>query len=97
MTSRYEAYDRVDGQARIAERTQQLQNKDELTKKEKKEIEAEKTHQLNMRHRGVMQYKAVRTAKWSKEGIKKRAGSLKAKITGSGGEGRERNFVQSEA
>ncbi|KAI0074714.1 hypothetical protein K474DRAFT_1665159 [Panus rudis PR-1116 ss-1] len=79
---RYEAYDRVEGQQAIAERTAQIENKDDLPKKDRKAIEDEKKHQLNMRHRGVMQYKPARTAKWSKEGIKKRAHDLKNKITG---------------
>lgn len=74
----------------------------EITKQEQKAIDAEKQHQLKMRHRGVMQYQPVRsvvtfrtlfyhvsrldissrTAKWTKEGIKKRAQTLKNKITG---------------
>ena len=60
--SRYEAYDRVEGQAAIAEKTARLksENDEELSSSDKKEIEKEKTHQLNMRHRGVMQYKAAR-------------------------------------
>ena len=43
-----------------------------------------------------MQYKAARTAKWSKEGIVKRAGALKNKITG-GGQEKDRNPIESEA
>ena len=60
--SRYEAYDRVEGQAAIAEKTAQLNanGNGELSKKDQKEIDNEKAHQLNMRHRGVMQYKAAR-------------------------------------
>ena len=60
--SRYEAYDRVEGQAAIAKKTALLksENDEELSSSDKKEIEKEKTHQLNMRHRGVMQYKAAR-------------------------------------
>lgn len=95
VASRYEAYDRVEGQAAIAERTAQLSNKDDLSRKERKEIDAEKQHQLQMRHRGVMQYQAARTGKWSKEGLKKRMGSVKAKIMGSGE--KDRNQVESEA
>lgn len=79
---RYEAYDRVEGQQAIAERTAHAGDDGNISKKEQKEIDAEKTHQLNMRHRGVMQYKPVRTAKWSKEGLKKRAHDIKNKITG---------------
>ncbi|KAL4244032.1 hypothetical protein ABKN59_010294 [Abortiporus biennis] len=80
---RFEAYDRVEGQAAVAERTANLgANGEEPSKQERKEVDAAKKHQLEMRHRGVMQYKPVRTAKWSKEGIKARAHSLKNKITG---------------
>ena len=95
LFSRYEAYDRVEGQAAIAERTAQLSNKDDLSRKDRKELDAEKKHQLQMRHRGVMQYQAARTAKWSKEGIKKRMGNVKAKILGNGE--KDRNQVESEA
>jgi hypothetical protein len=95
--SRYEAYDRVEGQAAIAERTAGLANKDDLSRKERKELDAEKKHQLQMRHRGVMQYQAARTGKWSKEGIKKRMGTVKAKILGGGGGEKERVQVESEA
>lgn len=48
-----------------------------------------------MRHRGVMQYQAARTGKWTKEGIKKRMGTVKAKILGGGD--KERSQVESEA
>lgn len=93
---RYEAYDRVEGQAQIAERTARIQNQDELSKSDKKEINKEKQHQLNMRHRGVMQYQAARTGKWSKEGLKKRVGSLKDKITGNGKKDNHRGNVETE-
>ncbi|KAI0781814.1 hypothetical protein C8Q75DRAFT_737983 [Abortiporus biennis] len=80
---RFEAYDRVEGQAAVAERTANLgANGEEPSKQVRKEVDAAKKHQLEMRHRGVMQYKLARTAKWSKEGIKARAHSLKNKITG---------------
>jgi len=92
---RYEAYDRVEGQAQVAERTAQLEADGDTSKQDRKEIEAEKKHQLQMRHRGVMQYKAARTGIWSKEGLKKRVGTLKEKITGS--QHNERNPVESEA
>ncbi|KAI0826298.1 hypothetical protein BC629DRAFT_1605012 [Irpex lacteus] len=92
---RYEAYDRVEGQAAIAERTAELSNKDDLTRKERKEIDAEKQHQLAMRHRGVMQYQPARTGKWTKEGLKRRMGSVKAKIMGNGE--KDRGQVESEA
>ncbi|THG95827.1 hypothetical protein EW026_g5890 [Hermanssonia centrifuga] len=92
---RYEAYDRVEGQAQIAERTQKLKQNGELSRKDKKEIDDEKQHQLQMRHRGVMQYQAVRTSKWSKEGIKRRAEAIKDKITGNNS--KDRNPVDSEA
>lgn len=59
-SSRYEAYDRVEGQAALAERTAQMKADGEITKKEQKEIDAEKEHQLKMRHRGVMQYQSAR-------------------------------------
>lgn len=95
LLSRYEAYDRVEGQAEIAERTAQLQNKDDLSRADRKEINAEKTHQLNMRHRGVMQYQAARTGKWSKEGLKRRVGAIKDKVMGNGE--KDRNQVESEA
>lgn len=94
-SSRYEAYDRVEGQAAIAERTAELSNKDDLTRKERKEIDAEKQHQLAMRHRGVMQYQPARTGKWTKEGLKRRMGSVKAKIMGNGE--KDRGQVESEA
>jgi hypothetical protein len=50
-----------------------------------------------MRHRGVMQYQAVRTSKWSKEGIKKRVSLLKDKITGGGSSDNHRGTVETEA
>lgn len=96
-SSRFEAYDRVEGQAQIAERTAQIQNKDDLTKGEKKEIDNEKQHQLQMRHRGVMQYQAARTSKWSKEGLKRRVGALKDKITGNSDKDNHRGQVETEA
>lgn len=60
--SRYEAYDRTEGQAVIADKTAELKanGNGELSKTDQKEIDSEKQHQLNMRHRGVMQYKAAR-------------------------------------
>ncbi|GJE96327.1 C2 domain-containing protein [Phanerochaete sordida] len=95
---RYEAYDRVEGQAQIAERTAQIANKDDLSKGERKELDAEKQHQLAMRHRGVMQYQAARTSKWSKEGLKKRVSKIKDKITGGGdNENHRGNTVETEA
>ncbi|EPQ58830.1 hypothetical protein GLOTRDRAFT_54343 [Gloeophyllum trabeum ATCC 11539] len=80
---RYEAYDRVEGQERIAERTAQVKENGEDDRKVKQGIEEERKHQLAMRHRGVMQFKPARTALWSKEGIKKRAKSIKNTITGN--------------
>ena len=94
--SRYEAYDRVEGQAQIAQRTQELQQDGEVSKKDQKELDDEKKRQLEMRHRGVMQYKAARTSKWSKEGLKRRAGAIKDKITGSGSD-KSRSSVEAEA
>ncbi|EKM56362.1 uncharacterized protein PHACADRAFT_172085 [Phanerochaete carnosa HHB-10118-sp] len=95
---RYEAYDRVEGQAQIAERTAQIENKDDLSKGERKQLEDEKQHQLAMRHRGVMQYQAARTGKWSKEGLKKRVSKIKGKITGGGDSDNNRgNTVEAEA
>jgi len=79
---RYEAYDRVDGQAQLAEKNAHAFDDGKIDKKEAKALEAEKKHQLGMRHRGVMQFQPVRTAAWSKQGIKDRASRLKAKITG---------------
>ncbi|KAH8101901.1 hypothetical protein BXZ70DRAFT_932402 [Cristinia sonorae] len=82
---RYEAYDRVEGQAAIAAKTADMKADTEngdLSKQQRKEIDSEKTHQLNMRHRGVMQFKPARTTKWSKDGLKKRAQSIKNMITG---------------
>ncbi len=67
-----------------------------MSKKQQKEIDEEKKRQLEMRHRGVMQYKAARTSKWSKEGLKKRAGAIKDKIIGNGAD-KSRNPVESEA
>ena len=49
-----------------------------------------------MRHRGVMQYQAARTGKWSKAGLKKRVSAIKDKMTGSGGS-KDRSQVESEA
>ena len=94
--SRYEAYDRVEGQAQIAERTAQIQNKDELSKADRKELDREKQHQLQMRHRGVMQYQAARTGKWSKEGLKRRVNSLKDKITGGSSSDNHKGTVETE-
>ena len=73
-----------------------MQNKGDLSRKEQKEIDDAKARQLALRHRGVMQYKAARTAKWSKEGLRKRAGTLKDKITGGSQSNRDRNPVASE-
>ena len=42
ICGRYEAYDRVAGQAQIAERTQQLRENGNLSKKDQKENDAEK-------------------------------------------------------
>lgn len=42
-----------------------------------------------------MQYQAARTSKWSKEGLKKRVGAIKDKVTGGGS--KDRNQVESEA
>ncbi|TFK47021.1 hypothetical protein OE88DRAFT_1666844 [Heliocybe sulcata] len=80
---RYEAYDRVEGQKAIAERTAELGANGNADKKEKKAVEDERKHQLAMRHRGVMQYQPARTALWSKEGVKARARKVKNAITGT--------------
>jgi hypothetical protein len=58
--SRYEAYDRVEGSARIAEANAHAGDDGVIDRKEAKALKEEKNHQLNMRHRGVMQYQAVR-------------------------------------
>jgi len=80
---RYEAYDRVEGQQAIADRTAQLGANGEVDQKEKKDLEEERKHQLAMRHRGVMQFQPARTALWSKEGVKARARKVKNAITGN--------------
>jgi hypothetical protein len=95
ICSRYEAYDRVEGQAQLAEKTAQLGADGEISKSDQKQIDAEKKHQLQMRHRGVMQFAPVRTATWTKQGIKARASRLKAKITG--GDSEPKQTVDSEA
>jgi hypothetical protein len=81
--SRYEAYDRVEGQAQLAEKVAALGDDGEISKSDQKQIDAEKKHQLQMRHRGVMQFAPVRSAAWTKQGIKQRASRFKAKLTGS--------------
>jgi hypothetical protein len=58
--SRYEAYDRVEGQAMLAERTAELKADGDISRSDQKAINAEKKHQLQMRHRGVMQFQAAR-------------------------------------
>jgi hypothetical protein len=93
-SSRYEAFDRVDGQAQLAEKNAQLGDDGEISKSDKKALDTEKKHQLQMRHRGVMQFTPVRTAAWSKQGIKDRAHRLKAKITG---DSTREQTVESEA
>jgi hypothetical protein len=81
--SRFEAYDRVEGQAALAEKTAALgADGAPPSKAQQKEVDQERAHQLAMRHRGVMQFAPARTALWSKQGIKSRASRLKAKITG---------------
>ncbi|EIN09925.1 hypothetical protein PUNSTDRAFT_143315 [Punctularia strigosozonata HHB-11173 SS5] len=80
---RYEAYDRVEGSAVIAAKNAHANDDGVIDPKEAKALKQEKTHQLNMRHRGVMQYAPVRTAKWSKEGLVRRAKTIKDKISGN--------------
>lgn len=80
---RYEAFDRVEGQAILAEKNAHVYDDGVVDKQEKKALDGEKKHQLQMRHRGVMQFTPVRTAGWSKQGIKDRASRLKDKLTGN--------------
>lgn len=80
---RYEAYDRVEGQAQVAERNAHAADDGVIDRSERKQIEQEKKHQLHMRHRGIMQHKPARTAVWSSEGLRRRARSIKEAITGN--------------
>ncbi|KAH8835959.1 hypothetical protein DL96DRAFT_1809735 [Flagelloscypha sp. PMI_526] len=93
---RFEAYTRVEGQARTAEKNSHAMDDGVLDRKEKRALAAEKTRQLHMRHRGIMQYQAARTGLWAKEGVQRRFTTLRHKVTGSGSHSR-RPTVESEA
>lgn len=60
VCSRYEAYDRVEGSAVLASKNAHADDDGKIDRSEAKALKEEKNHQLNMRHRGVMQYQAVR-------------------------------------
>jgi hypothetical protein len=80
---RYEAFECVEGQAALAEENaQRVDENGELPKKDQKAMENEKKRQLQLRHRGVMQFAPVRTATWSKQGIKQRMHNFKNILTG---------------
>lgn len=82
----FESWDRVLGQSKQSEVNSHAMDDGVIDKEEQRAIDKAHQKALYARHRGVMQYKAVRTAKWSKDGLKSRVKALKNAITGSGKE-----------
>lgn len=60
-----------------------------LDKEEKSAIKRAHARELASRHRGIMQFRAMRTAVWMKDGVKSRLGSGKNKAAGKSSRQRE--------
>lgn len=86
----YEAYDHIEGQSVIAEKNATLLEDGEMSKSDKKTLDAAHKKSLHNRHRGVYQFRPYRTAIWMKEGVKRR-------ITPKGSAAKRDPMVKSEA
>ncbi|BGP55089.1 hypothetical protein JCM8202v2_002684 [Rhodotorula sphaerocarpa] len=78
----FEQFDRVVGQPRQAERNAHADDDGVVDEHEQKEIDRAHKKALESRHRGKMQFNAVRTGVWAKDGFKDRARTVKDKVTG---------------
>ncbi|GAA5879834.1 hypothetical protein JCM8547_005778 [Rhodosporidiobolus lusitaniae] len=76
----FEQWDRVEGQAKQAISNSHASDDGIIDKREKREIDRAHRKALESRHRGKMQFRAMRTYIWAKDGAKDR---LK-KLTGQG-------------
>lgn len=56
----------------MAEKNAHASDDGEITKEERKALDAAHKKQLHNRHRGVMQFRPYRTAIWMKDGVKNR-------------------------
>jgi len=71
----FETYDHVEGQALVAEKNSHAMDDGQIDPDEKKAIKEAANRQRQNRQRGIYGFKPVRTARWMKEGIKKRLGA----------------------
>ncbi|KAF8323426.1 hypothetical protein DL93DRAFT_2223342 [Clavulina sp. PMI_390] len=78
----FEAWEHIEGQAKQAEINSHAMDDGVIDKDEAKALKRAHTRELASRHRGAMQFQAVRTAIWMRDGLKSRAGSMKNKATG---------------
>lgn len=62
----FEVYDHVEGQAKVAEENSHAMDDGVVDSKEKKQIAKAHQKALESRHRGKMQFSAVRTMVWMK-------------------------------
>ena len=62
----FEVYDHVEGQARVAEENAHADDDGVIDKKERKQIYKSHQNALESRHRGKMQFSAVRSIVWMK-------------------------------
>lgn len=80
----FEVYDHIEGQAKVAEENAHAADDGVIDKHEKKQLAKAHQKALESRHRGKMQFSAVRTMVWMKDGLKARKNALKYKLPGSG-------------
>ncbi|GAA5950615.1 hypothetical protein JCM10213_006938 [Rhodosporidiobolus nylandii] len=78
----FEAYDRVEGQAKQAIENSHANDDGVIDKHERREIDRAHRKALESRHRGKMQFRAVRSYVWAKDGAKDRLKGVKDKLTG---------------
>jgi hypothetical protein len=78
----FEQWDRVEGQAKQATANSHAADDGVIDKQEQREIATAHKKALESRHRGKMQFRAIRSYVWAKDGAKDRVSSLKDKLTG---------------
>ncbi|GAA6022197.1 hypothetical protein JCM10207_003939 [Rhodosporidiobolus poonsookiae] len=79
----YEQWDRVEGQAQQALENSHANDDGVIDKQEQKAIDRAHTKALESRHRGKMQFRAVRSYVWAKDGAKDHLKGVKDKLTGN--------------
>lgn len=88
----FEAFELTEGREARAEKISHFNDDGVIDKEEKKEIKKAKERELHTRHRGNRQFAPVRTAIWTKDGLKTRV----KKLVG-GSKGPRQPAVESEA